>query len=121
MGAVAAVADTFVAAVTDTFVAAVAAVVEAEGREVEWREVEGRAVEGREVGIEPVEREERATAATVDFGTTTGIPLPLLLPVPVPLSVLLETDALILLLLRTLFPLLLNGKAKTAACTPPAF
>ena len=120
MGVVAAVADTFVAAVTDTFVATVAAVVEAEGREEEWREVEGRAVEGREVGIEPVEREERATTATVDFGTTTGIPLPLLLPVPVPLSVL-ETDALILLPLRTLFPLLFDGKAKVAACTPPAF
>ena len=96
------------AAIAVAFVAAVAAVVEAEGREVEWREVEGRAVEGREVGIEPVEREERATAATVDFGTTTGIPLPLLLPVPVPLSVFLETDALILLPLRTFLPLLLK-------------
>ena len=106
-----------VAAVAITFVAAVAAVVEAEGREVEWREVEGRAVEGGE-GVELVAREERAIAATgmvfnVDFGTTTEMQLPL--------SVFLETDALILLPLRTLFPLLLNGKAKTAACTPPAF
>ena len=81
-----------------TFVAAVAAVVEAEGREVEWREVEGRAVEGRE-GVELVAREERAIAAT---------------------GVCLETDALILLPLRTLLPLPLNGKAKAAACTPPA-
>ena len=101
-------------------VAAVAAVVEAEGREVEWREVEGRAVEGGE-GVEGVAREERAIAATgvvfnVDFGTTTGIPLPLLLPVPLPLSVFLETDALILLPLGTF-----KSKAKEAAYTPPAF
>ena len=98
MGVVAAVTDTFVAAVTDTFVAAVAAVVEAEGREVEWREVEGRAVEGRE-GVELVAREERAIAAT---------------------GIFLETDVLILLPLRTLLALPLNGKAKAAACTPPA-
>ena len=87
------------AAIAVAFVAAVAAVVEAEGREVEGREVEGRAVEGRE-GVELVAREERAIAAT---------------------GVFLEIDALILLLLCALLPLPFDGKAKAAACTPPAF